>query len=224
MPLGEERSVRFLSRDRQPNQLEGMLHFPSVSQFASPLPAVVLCHPQPASSDMNDSLLLTLARELALNGVLALRFNFRGVGRSQGEQTDGRFELLDIAGAVNYALQQAETNQEKLCIVGHAFGALIALTYAPLDPRVRTVVAISLPLFRAGKGLAENFKRPKLFVTGEFDEVCPSHKLEPFVAALPGPKGMKIVTGARHLMRGYENEASGAIVTYIKRWAAMPGV
>lgn len=224
MPLGEERSVRFPSRDRQPYLLEGMLHFPQVSGFPPPLPAAVLCHPQPASSDMADPLTLHLARELARNGVLALRFNFRGVGKSQGEQTDGRFEPLDIAGAVAYLLQQPEVNPEKLCLVGHAFGAFTALTYAPFDPRVRTVVAISLPLFRISKGFAEKYERPKLFVTGEFDEVSPRHKLEPFVASLPGPKGMKIITGARHLMHGYENEATGAVVTYIKRWAEMPGV
>ncbi len=224
MALGEERSITFLSRDRQPYVLEGMLHYPPASGFAHPLPAAILCHPQPASSDMNDPLLLCLARELARNGILALRFNFRGVGRSQGEQTDGRFEPLDIAGAITYLLRQPELNQEKVCLIGHAFGAFVALTYAPFDPRVRTVVAISLPLFRVGKGFAEKYTRPKLFVTGEFDEVCPRHKLEPFVASLPGPKGMKIVTGARHLMHGYENETAGAVVTYIKRWVEMPGV
>lgn len=224
MALGEERLIRFPSRDRQPYLLEGMLHFPQVSGFPPPLPAAVLCHPQPASSDMNDSLVLCLARELARNGILALRFNFRGVGRSQGEQSDGRFEPLDIAGAVAYLLHQPEVNQEKLCLIGHAFGAFAALTYAPFDPRVRTVVAISLPMFRITRGFAEKFDRPKLFVTSEFDEVCPRHKLEPFVAALPGPKGMKIITSARHLMHGYENEATGAIVTYITRWAEMPGV
>jgi uncharacterized protein len=224
MALGEERSVTFPSRDRQPYPLEGMLHFPPVAGFALPLPAAVLCHPQPASSDMNDPLLLFLARELARSGIMALRFNFRGVGRSQGQQTDGRYEPLDLAGAVAYLLQQPEVNPEKICVVGHAFGAFVALTYAPFDPRVRTVVAISLPLFRINKGFAEKFERPKLFVTGEFDEICPRHKLEPFVAALPGPKGLKIITDARHLMHGYENEASGAVVTYIKRWAEMPGV
>jgi alpha/beta superfamily hydrolase len=224
MALGEERSVKFPSRDRQAFALEGVLHFPLVSRMAPPWPVAVLCHPQPASSDMNDSLTLTLARDLAASGVMALRFNFRGVGRSQGEQTDGRFEPLDLAGAVAYALQQPEARQDKLAVVGHAFGAFVALTYAPFDPRVRTVVAISLPLFRISKGFAEKFERPKLFVTGEFDEICPRHKLEPFVAALPGPKGLKIVTDARHLMHGYENEASGAVTTYIKRWADMPGV
>jgi alpha/beta superfamily hydrolase len=225
MPLGEERSVRFLSRDRQPYQLEGVLHFPLVSRFAPPWPVAVLCHPQPASSDMNDPLLLCLARELALNGMLALRFNFRGVGRSQGEQTDGRFEPLDLAGAVTYLLQQPEANRDKLCIIGHAFGAYVAFTYAPFDPRVRLVVAISLPLFRIGKGFAEKFQRSKLFVTGEFDEVSPRFKLEPFIAALSGPRELKIVTGARHLMSGYEDVAAEAIVTYIKQlWAGKPGV
>jgi alpha/beta superfamily hydrolase len=224
MALGEERYVTFPSRDRQAYLLEGILHMPQVSRFAPQMPAVVLCHPQPASSDMNDLLVVALARELVQNDVMTLRFNFRGVGRSEGEQTDGRFEPLDLAGAVTYLLQQPKVNQEKLCVIGHAFGAYVALTYAPFDPRVRTVVAISLPLFRVSKGFAEKYDKPKLFVTGEFDEVCPRHKLEPFIAALPGPKGLKIVTGARHLMHGYEAEATGAVLTYIKRWVEMPGV
>jgi alpha/beta superfamily hydrolase len=225
MPLEEERSVAFPSRDRLRYMLEGVLHLPQAQGLnPSSVPAIVLCHPQPASTDMTDPLLVCLARELARNDMLALRFNFRGVGHSEGEQTDGRFEPLDVGGAVEYLMQQPETNREKLCLVGHAFGAFMALTYAPYDPRVRTVVAISLPLFRAGKGFATKFERPKLFVTGEFDEVCPRHKLEPFVASLPGAKGMKIITGAGHLMRGYENEATSAIIAYIKRWAEMPGV
>ena len=224
MPLPEERPVIFPTRDRSRYLLEGVLHCPPVTGLHTQFPATVLCHPQPASADMNDQLLACLARELARNGILALRFNFRGVGRSEGAQTDGRFEPLDVAGGIEYLFQQRETNREKLCLIGHAFGAFMALTYAPYDPRVRTIVAISLPLFRLGKGVASKFERPKLFVTGEFDEVCPRHKLEPFVAGLPGPKGIKIITGARHLMHGYETESTGVIVTYIKRWAEMPGV
>lgn len=224
MPRAEERSITFPSRDRLHSTLEGILHLPRISGLYPPFPAAILCHPQPASSDMTDPLLTRLAGVLAENGILTLLFNFRGVGRSEGEQTDGRFEPLDVAGAVEYLMQHPETNREKLGLIGHAFGAFIALTYAPYDPRVRTLVAISLPLFRISKGFTSKFERPKLFVTGEFDEVCPRHKLEPFVASLPGPKGMKIITGAGHLMRGYESEASGAIVTYMKRWAEMPGV
>jgi alpha/beta superfamily hydrolase len=216
-----ERSVTFPSKGQPSFLLEGILHHPGQARQA---PVAVLCHPQPASSDMQDVLTLLLARKLAEQGLIALRFNFRGVGHSQGQQTDGRLEPLDLAGAVDYALAQPGANQAKLCVIGHAFGAYIALQYAPYDPRIRTVVAISLPMFRAMAGFPRQFERPKLFVTGEFDEVCPLYKLEPFVEQQKGPKGIKVITGARHLMRGYEEPAIQTIVKYLTNWAEMPGV
>jgi len=63
-----------------------------------------------------------------------------------------------------------------------------------------------------------------LFVTGEFDEICPRYKLEPFVEQQTGPKGLKVITGARHLMRGYEEATVTTIIKYVKTWASMPGV
>jgi alpha/beta superfamily hydrolase len=173
---------------------------------------------------MNDVLTVTLAKSLAASGMMALRFNFRGVGKSQGQQTDGRLEPLDLAGALEAAMAQPGANPAKLCVIGQGFGAYIALLYTPFDLRVRTLVAISLPLFRAASGFPRPFDRPKLFVTGEFDEICPLYKLEPFVEQLPGPKGIKVITGARHLMRGYEEPAVVAITNYVKKWASMPGV
>lgn len=217
-----ERLVTFPSRGQPSFQLEGMLHTPTTPEKA---PAVILCHPQPVSSDMNDSLLVEIAKELAEVGMMALRFNFRGVGQSKGQQTDGRMEPLDIAGAIEYALAQPGIDPTKLCLIGHAFGAYMALTYAPFDSRVRTVVAISLPLYRAtSSGFPKAFERPKLFVTGEFDEICPLYKLEPFVEQQQGPRGIKVITGARHLMRGYEKAGASTILKYIRNWADMPGV
>ncbi len=217
-----ERSVTFPSRGQPAFQLEGMVHTPATPEKA---PTVILCHPQPASSDMGDSLLVKVARKLAEDGMIALRFNFRGVGQSKGQQTDGRMEPLDIAGAIEYALTQPGADPSKLCLVGHAFGAYMALTYAPFDPRVRTVVAISLPLYRAtSSGFPKAFERPKLFVTGEFDEICPLYKLEPFVEQQQGPRGIKVITGARHLMHGYEEAGASTILKYIRNWADMPGV
>lgn len=217
-----ERFVTFPSRGQPSFQLEGVMHTPATPEKA---PAVILCHPQPVSSDMGDSLLVEVAKKLAEAGMLALRFNFRGVGQSKGQQTDGRMEPLDIAGAIECALTQPGVDPAKLCLVGHAFGAYMALTYAPFDPRVRTVVAVSLPLYRAiSSGFPKAFERPKLFVTGEFDEVCPLYKLEPFVAQQQGPRGIKVITGARHLMRGYEEAGASTILKYIRNWADMPGV
>lgn len=221
-PAASEKPVTFPSRGQPSFQLEGIVHAPASPEKA---PVVILCHPQPASSDMNDSLLVETARRLADDGMIALRYNFRGVGHSQGQQTDGRMEPLDIAGAVDCGLAQPGANPLKVCLVGHAFGAYMALTYAPFDPRVRTVVAISLPLYRASSsGFPKAFERPKLFMTGEFDEICPLYKLEPFVEQQKGPRGIKVITGARHLMRGYEEAGASTILKYIRNWADMPGV
>lgn len=221
-PAASEKPVTFASRGQPSFLLEGVVHAPLSSEKA---PVVVLCHPQPASSDMSDSLLVETARKLAEAGMIVLRYNFRGVGRSQGQQTDGRMEPLDVAGAVDCALTLPGADPSKVCLVGHAFGAYMALTYAPFDQRVRTVVAISLPLYRAlSSGFPKAFERPKLFVTGEFDEICPLYKLEPFVEQQKGPRGIKIITGARHLMRGYEEAGASTILKYIRNWADMPGV
>ncbi len=216
-----ERSITFASRGHPSFLLEGTLHTPTEVELA---PVIVLCHPQPASSDMNDVLIVALARQLAAAGLIALRFNFRGVGKSQGQQTDGRLEPLDLAGAIDFALAQPGGNPAKVCVIGHGFGAYIALLYAPFDARIRTIVSISLPLFRAAGGFPKPFERPKLFVTGEFDEICPLYKLEPFVEQLKGPKGIKVIIGARHLMRGYEEATVNTILKYVKNWAEMPGV
>jgi alpha/beta superfamily hydrolase len=216
-----EKPISFSSRGQPSLLLEGVLHTPNDAELA---PIIILCHPQPASSDMNDTLNSTLARRLAETGMLALRFNFRGVGKSQGQQTDGRLEPLDLAGAIEFALLQPGGNPAKICVIGHGFGAYIALLYAPFDTRIRTVVSISLPLFRAESGFPKPFERPKLFITGEFDEICPLYKLEPFVEQLKGPKGIKVIVGARYLMRGYEDATVTTILKYVKNWAEMPGV
>ncbi len=217
----DERPISFSSRGQPSLLLEGVLHTPNDAELA---PIIILCHPQPASSDMNDTLNFALARRLAETGMFALRFNFRGVGKSQGQQTDGRLEPLDLAGAIDYALSQSGGNPAKICVIGHGFGAYIAFLYAPFDTRIRTVVSISLPLFRAESGFPKPFERPKLFITGEFDEICPLYKLEPFVEQLKGPKGIKVIVGARYLMRGYEDATVTTILKYVQNWAEMPGV
>lgn len=217
-----EQHVTFPSGGRPAFLLEGGLTHPRDLASGERHAGVVLCHPQPATSSMEDGLVRRLAGDLSQAGIVALRFNFRGVGGSQGQQTDGRLEPLDIAGAVEFLLAQPEVNPQKVCLIGHAFGAYMALAYAEHDPRVRTVVAVSPPVFRITPDLGA-FDRPKLIVTGEHDEVSPRHKLEPWLERIPA-RGLHVVSGARHLMRGYEGVASSNIVKYVVRWAMSPGV
>lgn len=217
------RSVSFPSAGRPAPLLEGAL-----TRSASPAagdalaPIAILLHPQPLTSTMDDPLIARLATDLADAGFVALRFNFRGAGASEGQPTDGRLEPLDVAGAVEFALREPGVNPDKVALVGNAFGAWVALVYAAADTRIKTVVAVSPPIFRFTPDVGA-FDRPKLFITGEFDEVAPRHKLEPLIARLPA-RGFKVLSGARHLMRGYEETTSQAVVHYLVRWAAAPGV
>src|SRR5689334_1747681 len=114
-----ERPITFYSKGQPALLLEGVIHAPRKKIEQAPL--VVLCHPQPASSDMNDPLTVVLARNLAAEGMVALRFNFRGVGKSQGQQTDGRLEPLDLAGALDMGLALPVINPAKACVIGHGF-------------------------------------------------------------------------------------------------------
>jgi uncharacterized protein len=212
--------VVFAGAGQPAPRLEGLLSVPDGGRPVASLAAAVLCHPQPATSDMHDPLLAELAEQLAQTGIVALRFNFRGVGNSEGEQTDGRLEPLDVAGGVEYLLTLPFVRPDKLCAVGHAFGAYVALEYAAYDARIRTVVAVSPPTARLTPGLG-SFGRPKLIVTGEYDEVSPRYKLEPWLAALP-ERALLVVSGAGHLMAGHEAVAAQAIVRYLDRWSRMP--
>ena len=115
MPEVFEEGVTFSAAGRPTYLLEGRLsRIPG--QTDTPHPAIVLCHSQPATSSLDEPLLQRLAEDLAAAGMLALRFNFRGVGRSQGAQTDGRLEPLDMAGAVEFLLAQPGADAEKLAL------------------------------------------------------------------------------------------------------------
>src|SRR5260370_15791288 len=111
-----ERPISFSSRGQPSLLLEGVFHAPTDAELD---PIIILCHPQPASSDMHDTLNIALARRLAESGILALRFNFRGVGKSQGQQTDGQLEPLDLAGAIDYALSEPGGIPAKTSLIDH---------------------------------------------------------------------------------------------------------
>ena len=216
MPMQEE-GVRFLSLGDPGVELVGRLREPGAVN--GNLPAVILCHPQPLVSDMDDPLIVRLASALAEAGMATLRFNFRGVTPSSGATTDGRLEPLDVGGAVAWLLTRPEVDGRRVALVGHAFGAWVALTYAAIDARVGAVVAVSPPHFRLTPGFAAQLDRPKLVVIGDDDEVSPRQKVEPWLATVPGPRGLTVVPDAQHLLRGRETAATEIIVSYLVRWA-----
>jgi alpha/beta superfamily hydrolase len=214
----EERTF-FPSAEAEPIQLEGVIHIPAVGTL--PHPAVVVCHPHSLHGGSADVPVITAtARELARRGILALRFNFRGVGSSEGTFGDGVAEMADVAGAVEHLTNREGVDRDRLYLVGYSFGASVGLRYVETDPRIRAVVALCLPLGPMTIGsLDEDFWRsyaqPKLFLAGDRDDICPLSELRPLVEGLPDPKKLIVLDGADHFLWRREEEVAKHIAGFL---------
>jgi len=114
----KETRLFFTPRGEEAIRLEGVLHRPS----GESLPAAVICHPHSLyGGSMDVSLVVRIARTLAERGIIALRFNFRGVGRSEGEFGEGAAELDDVAEAVDSLVQEEGVDEGRLYLVGYSF-------------------------------------------------------------------------------------------------------
>ena len=148
----------------------------SASEPASPTGVFVLCHPHPQmGGTMNAPLLLALRDKLVEGGWAVLRFNFRGIGSSEGDSADGIPEVADADGAV--AAARERWPDLPIAIGGWSFGAAVALRVASDDDELVAcaVVAPAIapkPGITAGVPAASevNFSAPVLVVCGENDK------------------------------------------------------
>jgi len=209
----KETHLFFPSRGEQAIRLEGVLHHPDGRN----LPSAIICHPHSLyGGSMDASLVVSIARTLADRGIVALRFNFRGVGQSEGEFGEGVGELNDVAGAVDFLLQAGGVNVARVYLVGYSFGAWVGLHHAEHDPHICGVVAIGLPMWRPEGSLFSNYTRAKLFIAGEGDSICPPDNLHRFVEDLPAPKEVRILQGTDHFLIGREKEVAEAVADFIE--------
>jgi alpha/beta superfamily hydrolase len=190
--------------------LEGILHQPVSALF----PAAVVCHPHPLyGGDMHNYVVVAVCQALAEAGIASLRFNFRGVGRSEGEYGDGLGERADAAAALAYLRQLAAVDPDKVSIVGYSFGAAVALAAA--DERAAAVAAISPPWL--GQDVPDLAVRcPTLLISGEQDEIAPPASLSA-LATMIGPHcQMSVVRGADHFWWGYEKELAQMVAQFFR--------
>jgi alpha/beta superfamily hydrolase len=198
--------------------LEGVLHLGA----SSPSPAVAVCHPHPLyGGDMHNTVVVTLCRAAAARGITALRFNFRGVGRSQGSFADGVGERADATAALAHLRQLPEVDDDRVGIVGYSFGAAVALLAA--DEGLRAVVAVSTPTI--ARGLSEIAVRcPALLVVGEADQVAPPSRLAGLGQAVGPQAELVVVPGADHFWWGAEDRLAEIVSDFLVRTLTARGV
>jgi alpha/beta superfamily hydrolase len=186
-------------------RLEGTLRIPDLD----PTAIVVIAHPLPThGGTMRNPLMATLARVAADRGWYALRFNFRGVGASSGEWSDGREEHVDVADAVAHARQIAA--QLPLGAVGFSFGARMLARWLIDGGRPDAFVLMGLPIRSATGGRETPVRIPpsSTIVNGSNDEFATPDELrnaypEANVIAIPDTD---------HFFAGKRDEAARVVM------------
>lgn len=134
--------------------------------------AGVVCHPHPLyGGTMNTKVVFQAAKAFCRLGCAVVRFNFRGVGRSEGKFAEGLGELDDFRAAIDFA--EARYPAMTLWAAGVSFGSWVAMTAGALDERVERLVGLALPSATYDFSTVRDSPKPKFFIHGEHDEVCP---------------------------------------------------
>jgi len=169
-------------------RIEGRYHHNP--EHGSPIALILHPHPQ-FGGTMNNPIVHDLYYMFRDRGFSVLRFNFRGVGRSQGMFDNGAGELSDAAAALDW--MQTYNKEAATCwIVGISFGAWISMQLLMRRPEIAGFISIA-PL---AKHYDFSFLAPcpasGLFVNGQYDTVTPAESINALVAKLKSQKGIKI--------------------------------
>ncbi len=175
-----------------------------------PRAAVVLAHPHPLhGGTMHTKVVFQAAKAFCRIGCAVLRFNFRGAGASEGTFDDGPGELADFRQALDFAARRYPGAE--LWAAGMSFGAWVALTVGAEDDRVAALLAIAPPLQMYDFSAVRRSTKPKFFIQGERDEICPLKVMREFYAQLPEPKELVVIDMADHLFDGHASEVGDAV-------------
>ena len=189
--------------------LEALLDVPHGRE---PKAAVVFAHPLPThGGTMHTKAVYQGTKGLVRTGCAVLRFNFRGVGKSQGSFTGGDGERGDFGAALDYMARHFP--KLNLWAAGFSFGSWIALESGAVDERVTVLIGIAPPVTREGYDFSNTRRstKPKFFVQGEADDICPIQDMWKFYGTLLEPKELVVIDGADHLFDGHATEVGEAL-------------
>ena len=194
-------------------RLEGVISFQPGSDH---YPGVIICHPHPQyGGDLSNNVVTAVAQELVEKGFAALRFNFRGVGRSEGSYDNGVGEVEDVRGAIDFLAGTDMPMIEKIYLVGYSFGAWVGLQAAFKDERVKAIVGISPPTSFSNFEFLLNSSLPKLIIFGGSDPFCPQETTVSLFSSLLEPKRIEIIPGADHFLLGRETEVAEKVSGFL---------
>lgn len=186
--------------------LESLLDMPD----SAPRAVAVLAHPHPQyGGTLHTKAVYQAAKALTRIGVAVVRFNFRGVGRSQGAFDEGAGERADFEAALAFAAGRYPG--VPVWAVGMSFGAWTALSAGADDPRVSVLVGIATPVDLYDFGSVKTSSRPVFLIHGEADEIVSIKAVRRFYGELAEPKELVVLEDADHMFDGKTSLVGEAI-------------
>lgn len=184
-------------------------------------PIALILHPHPkAGGHMNNPVTAQLFHLFMTRGFSVLRFNFRGVGKSQGEFDSGIGELADAATALDW-LQAKNPTASQFWVAGYNFGAYIGMQLLMRRPETDGFISVSPPANAYDFSFLAPCPASGLFINGSADSVVPPTEVERVVAKLRTQKGItiahEVVEGAGHFWTEHLSEIEGRVGGYLDR-------
>jgi len=188
---------------------------------ASGAPIALILHPHPLyGGTMNNKVVFTLYQTFVRRGFAVLRFNFRGVGRSQGTYDNGQGELSDAASALDW-IQSLHPNAQQCWIAGFSFGAWIAMQLLMRRPELSGFVAASPPASLFDFNFLAPCPSSGLIVHGSTDDLVPEAEVAKLAHRLGNQRDIKVdyrkITGASHFYENHLEELSDIVDKYLKK-------
>lgn len=179
-------------------RIEGRYH-PQSDSFA---PVALILHPHPKhGGTMNNKVVYALYRSFIDRGFTTLRFNFRGVGRSEGSCDNGEGELSDAAAALDW-LQSTHPHVNKFWVAGFSFGAWIGMQLLMRRPELSGFVMVSPPANMYDFNFLAPCPVSGQIILGDQDEIVTTQSVETLINKLRNQKGVNIdyrlIKGADH--------------------------
>ena len=204
-------------------RLEGRYH----SQPNPDAPLAIILHPHPQyGGTMNNRVVYNLHYAFHRMGFTVMRFNFRGVGRSQGTFDNGIGELSDAAAALDW-VQSIHPEASTTWIAGYSFGALIGMQLLMRRPEIRGFISVSPPTNMYDFSFLAPCPASGLILHGGADTVVPPVEVERVVSKLRTQKGIvidyELEDGATHFWQDHIDAVDRRVGAYLdKRIEADP--
>lgn len=196
-------------------RLEGRYHHSKVTH--APIALILHPHPQQGGT-MNNKVVYTLHQVFLRRGFSVMRFNFRGVGRSQGVFDNGHGELSDAASALDW-LQTVNPDAAHCWVAGFSFGAWIGMQLLMRRPEISGFISVAPPASRQDFTFLAPCPSSGLIVHGDQDEIVPEAAVAKLAAKLSAQKTITVdhttIPGATHFFTEHMAELAQAVDSYL---------